>query len=79
MTVPVDLPDDVAQRLASEAARRGVTPEELAAAVLDAQLPDAGTGTDVEPLAWIGSVSSEELRGRDVDELLAKGFGQSPS
>ena len=78
MTIPVNLPDDVAQRLASEATRRGVTPEELAASVLDAQLPD-DNGGGVDPLGWIGSVSSEELRGRRVDELLAKGFGQSRS
>jgi len=39
VTVRVTLPDDVAQRLGAEAARRDMTPEQLAAEVLDAQLP----------------------------------------
>ena len=80
MAVPVDLPDSVAQRLAGEAARRGMTREQLAAEVLDAQLPaDEGTRAEVDPFAWVGTVSSDELRGRRAEELLTKGFGQSRS
>ncbi len=79
MTIPVDLPDEVAQRLAAEAARRGVTPEQLAAEVLEAQLPGDADREESDPFAWVGILSSDELRGRRVDELLAKGFGQSRS
>jgi hypothetical protein len=39
VTVPVTLRDEVGPRLLAEAARRGVTPEQLAAEMLDAQLP----------------------------------------
>lgn len=80
MAVPVNLPDDVAQRLTAEASRRGVTPEQLAAELLDAELSgEVGTGAKVDPFAWIGTVSSDGLRGRRVEELLAKGLGQSRS
>jgi plasmid stability protein len=80
MAVSVNLPDDVAQRLVAEAARRGLAPEQLAAEVLDAELRgEEGTRAEVDPFAWIGTVSSDELRGRRVEELLAKGFGQSRS
>jgi hypothetical protein len=80
MRVPVDLPDDVARRLSADAARRGVSPGQLAAEVLDTQLSDQrGTPVRVDPFAWIGTVSSDALRGRRVEELLAKGFGRSRS
>jgi hypothetical protein len=43
------IPDDVAERLAREAARRGTTPEELAAQrIIDS--PPASGGS----LAWVG-------------------------
>jgi len=80
VAVPVNLPDNLAQRLAAEASRRGLAPEQLAAEVLDAELPgEEGPRAEVDPFAWIGTVSSDELRGRRVEELLAKGFGQSRS
>jgi hypothetical protein len=50
VTVPVTLPDHVAQRLEAEAARRGMTPEQLAAELLDAELP-----SDDALEAFIGS------------------------
>lgn len=76
VTVPVTLPDHVAQRLLAEAARRGVTPEQLAAEMLDAQLP----GDDALE-AFIGSGHSgrsepldlHEARREAADRRLARG------
>ncbi len=59
--------------------RRGVTPEQLAAEVLEAQLPGDADRKESDPFARVGILTSDELRGRRVDELLAKGFGQSHS
>jgi len=56
-----------------------VTPEQLAAEVLEAQLPGDADRKESDPFARVGILTSDELRGRRVDELLAKGFGQSHS
>jgi hypothetical protein len=57
MTV-VHRPDELAGRLAAEAARRGITVDELAAETLSASLL-ASTGAQVDPLeAFIGSGDS---------------------
>jgi hypothetical protein len=42
MSVPVQLPDDVADRLNAEATRRGVSIEQVAAEVLSRNLPAPG-------------------------------------
>lgn len=57
MTV-VHLPDELADRLAAEAARRGISVDELAAETLSASLA-ADAGVEVDPLeAFIGSGDS---------------------
>lgn len=75
----VNLPDDIAERLAAEAARRGQN--HLAAELLAATLP-AGTAPapDRRPkrrLAFgaIGA-SGSSRGGADADDMLAEGFGR---
>jgi len=45
----VNLPDDVARRLAAEAARRGITPEQVALEAIEAQFPAEGTERPARP------------------------------
>jgi hypothetical protein len=53
MTVP--LPDDVARRLAAEAERRGVSPEQVAVEAIEAQLPpEAPEGPEKRRLSFAG-------------------------
>jgi hypothetical protein len=76
VAVPVTLPDDVAQRLLAEATRRGTTPDQLAAEMLNAQLP----GEDALE-AFIGSGHSgssepfdlHKARREAADRRLARG------
>ena len=78
-SITVGLDDESADRLAQKAAREGVAPEELAGRVLHDWLAGAAPPGDGDPFAWVGAASSPRLRGASVDELLAEGFGQSPS
>jgi len=67
----VHLPDELASRLAAEAARRGVTPDELAAETLAAFLPSP-TGTDpVEAFIGSGDSGDPAWAGRPTAELRA--------
>jgi len=50
----VRITDDVAERLASEAAERGVTAEDLAAEVLTTHVPDAASPSPARGLSFIG-------------------------
>jgi len=73
MTVTLHLDGAVAEALAAEAARRGQTADELAAALLAAQLPKAPR----RRLAF--AAAGESTSGRsaaDADEMLAEGFGR---
>ncbi|MGH9295110.1 MAG: ribbon-helix-helix protein, CopG family, partial [Acidimicrobiales bacterium] len=55
----VHLPDELADRLAAEAARRGLSVDELSALLLAAGLPSPGAAAD--PLeAFIGSGDSAD-------------------
>lgn len=72
----VIVPDEIAQRLASEAAQRGTSTEEVAAEVLVSHVP-AGSKTRSLP-AWVGAVHS----GRDDlselhEEILKSELGQA--
>jgi hypothetical protein len=83
-SITVGLDEKLAARLAEQAARAGMTPEQWASKTLEDHLAETGatsreaTRAD-DPFAWIGLGSSDELRGAAVDDLLAKGFGQSRS
>ena len=76
----IEVPDEVAARLAAEAARRGVTVEALVAALAET-LPEAGepgTGHRRRPLGFVSlGASTSGRRARHADEMLAEGFGES--
>lgn len=72
MTVTVELPEALAERLAAEAARRGVTVEDLAVETLSERF---GPRRRRLSFAAIGS-SSSGRRAAEAEELLAEGgFG----
>ena len=51
MSLRVDLPDDIAQRVDAAAAQRGVLPEQFVVDAVERQLDDgAATGTAWEPV-----------------------------
>jgi hypothetical protein len=73
MTVTLHLDGAVAEALAAEAARRGQTADELAAALLVTQLPKAPR----RQLAFAAVGASTSGRGAaEADEMLAEGFGR---
>jgi hypothetical protein len=73
VTVTLHLDDAVAEALAAEAARRGQSPDQLAAAILAAQLPKAPR----RRLAFAAVGASASGRGAaEADEMLAEGFGR---
>lgn len=66
MTMPVDLPDEVARRVRAAASSRGVRPEQIVVEAIEAQLGH-GAGSDEEnPFASI----RDELRGMAFDGSL---------
>jgi hypothetical protein len=73
VTVTLHLDGAVAEALAAEAARRGQTADELAAALLVTQLPMAPR----RQLAFAAVGASTSGRGAaEADEMLAEGFGR---
>jgi hypothetical protein len=73
MTVTLQLDDAIAEALAVEAARRGQTTDQLAAALLTAHLPRAPR----RRLAFAAVGASTSGRGAaEADEMLAEGFGR---
>ncbi len=59
----VEIPGAVADQLARRAFESGVSTSELATEAITSFLAQ-------DPIEFIGSVSSETLRGRNVDQLL---------
>lgn len=73
MTLTLHLDDAVAEALAAEAARRGQTADQLAEALLAAQLPKAPR----RRLAFAAVGASTSGRGAaQSDEMLSEGFGR---
>lgn len=67
----VDLDDDAAERLRSQAEQAGVTPAEFARRLLT-------EATDEDPFAFFNAGGSDHLRGDRADDSLAEhGFGRS--
>lgn len=69
MSITVEVPDPLAARLAAEAARRGVDPEELAVETLEGALgsPTTIAAPGADPLdAFIGCGSSGRAEPFDV-------------
>ena len=80
VTVTVSLPDEVASRAASAAAKRGVTVDELASDALEAYLE--GTPAPVAPaLTFVGlGDASSGFSVREAEQRLEdEGFEQSRS
>jgi hypothetical protein len=75
MTLMLHLDDDVAAALAAEAARRGVTADQLAADLLSAQLPKVLTVRRRLAFAAVGR-STSGRGAAEADEMLAEGFGR---
>ena len=82
MSVSVPLPDELASRLEAEAARRGMTPEQLAAEVIREHLPLEGRESSgaLEAFFGIGDSGTEEpfdinrIRREAADRKLAEGI-----
>ena len=76
MTVTLELSDDALARLRAEAARRGVSVDDLVAE-LAAQLPAEPNPKERRERSFVGLGSSTSGRSaRDADEMLAEGFGR---
>jgi hypothetical protein len=74
MTLTVHLPGELAAALEAEAARRGQTPDQVAADLLAERLPPPGAR---RRLAFAAVGSSTSGRGAaDADDMLAEGFGR---
>lgn len=77
MSLTVRLPGKLAAALEAEAARRGQTPDQVAADLLAAQLPSPSGSSPRRTLAFAAAGASSSGRGAaDADELLAGGFGR---
>jgi hypothetical protein len=78
MSVCVTLPDDLASRLAHEAERRSMTPDELAVTVLAEHIPDEVAGTaDAAMSKFLGIGASTDGRtAAEAEEMLAERFGR---
>ena len=78
VSMTVNLPDDVARRLAAEAARRGLSPDQIAVEAIDAQLPpEAPERPFKRHLEFVGMGASTSGRtAAEADEMLAEGFGR---
>lgn len=78
--ITIGLDDDLAALLAERATHAGLTPEDYACRLLAKELSedavDADASTQGAGFAFFDAGSSALLRGREVDELLAEGFGQ---
>jgi hypothetical protein len=74
----IEVPDEVAARLAAEADRRGVTVEQLVTALAEG-LPSAARAGGRDRRVGFVSLGSSTAggRARDAEEMLAEGFGTS--
>jgi plasmid stability protein len=75
MVMTVDLPDSLAAALEAEAARRGQSPEQVAADLLAERLPHVGLRRRHLAFAGIGE-STSGRSAADADQILAEGFGR---
>jgi hypothetical protein len=74
VTLTLQVPEDLAGRLAAEASRRGISVEELSALLLAAGLDQPAQRRHLA-FAAIGA-SGSARGGAQADELLAEGFGE---
>jgi plasmid stability protein len=77
MTVSVNLPDDLAARLVAEASRRGRDIDDVAAELLEQQLPGVPESSGPRRLSFAAIGESRSSQGAaEADEMLAEGFGR---
>jgi len=76
MTVTIELPAEAEARLEAEAARRGITLDQLVAD-LAASLPDETADEHRPELTFLAAGASKAGITHRIDELLADGFGRS--
>ena len=71
MTVSVPLPDELAHRLEAEAARRGMTPAELAAEVIRDHVPVEANGAQAGDVleAYFGTGDSGDQQPFDIKRI----------
>jgi hypothetical protein len=74
MAMTVSLPGEVAAALEAEAARRGQTPDKVAADLLSAR-PDSGHWAR-RRLAFAAAGASSGRGAAEADDVLAEGFGR---
>jgi predicted transcriptional regulator len=78
MSMTVNLPDDLAARVAAEAERRGVSVEHLVAEAIASLFPAAVPQAQPKRRLAFGAIgaSTSGRRAADTDEMLAEGFGR---
>jgi hypothetical protein len=74
MSITVVLTDELAARVEREAAERGITPDELARELLDANLPAPG-GHKLSFIG-IGASSGHEATGRNHREIIRDAYAK---
>ncbi len=73
MSLTVHLPEELADRLTAEAARRGMSVDEVAAEALAARYPKAGSDPGYDALeAFIGSGDSGHSEAFDIHRARAE-------
>ncbi len=75
MTMTVHLHGDLAAALEAEAARRGQSPEQVAADLLAERLPPGGKRRRRLAFAGVGE-SASGRSASEADRMLAEGFGR---
>jgi plasmid stability protein len=79
MSLTVNLPGEVGAALEAEAARRGQTPDQVAADLLAAGLLVPRSAESVTRRVLVFAAAGESTSGRsaaEADEMLAEGFGR---
>ena len=76
MTVTIELTADARARLEAEAARRGITLDQLVVD-LAASLPSGSDDEERPALTFLAAGASKAGISHRIDELLADGFGRS--
>jgi hypothetical protein len=77
MSITIDLSDQASASLAAEAARRGVSPAQLAAEAIESRFGPGLVPGGRRRLAFAAAGSSTDgRRAADTDQILADGFGR---
>ena len=73
----ISVDERLAARLAERAKRAGVSVDELAEQAIEEYLDEpVATNGGADAFAFVGAGSNPNVSARDIDRLLAEGFGQ---